>query len=39
VRQGYFSASTAELGIMCAAPEGPGFDAEFDHVSLSLAKK
>jgi regulation of enolase protein 1 (concanavalin A-like superfamily) len=39
VRQGYFPASTAEVGIMCAAPEGPGFDAEFDHLSLSLDKK
>ncbi len=39
VRQGYFPASTAEVGIMCAAPEGSGFDAEFDHSSLSLAKK
>jgi len=39
VRQGYFPASAAEVGIMCAAPEGPGFDAEFDHLSLSLATK
>jgi regulation of enolase protein 1 (concanavalin A-like superfamily) len=39
VRQGYFPASTAEVGIMCAAPEGSGFDAEFDTISLSLAKK
>ena len=39
VRQGYFPASAAEVGIMCAAPEGTGFDAEFDHLSLSLAKK
>jgi regulation of enolase protein 1 (concanavalin A-like superfamily) len=39
VRQGYFPASTAEVGIMCAAPEGTGFDAEFDHLSLSLTKK
>ncbi len=34
-----FPASTAEVGIMCAAPEGAGFDAEFDHLSLSLLKK
>ncbi len=39
VRQGYFPASTAEVGIMCCAPEGPGFDAEFDRLSLSLDKK
>src|SRR6266478_4181425 len=39
VRQGYFPASTAEVGIMCAAPEGTGFDAELDHLSLSLEKK
>ena len=39
VRQGYFPASTADVGIMCAAPEGAGFDAEFDRLSLSLAKK
>jgi regulation of enolase protein 1 (concanavalin A-like superfamily) len=39
VRQGYFPASTPEIGIMCAAPEGAGFDAEFDHLSLYLAKK
>jgi regulation of enolase protein 1 (concanavalin A-like superfamily) len=39
VRQGYFPASTAEVGIMCAAPEGTGFDAEFDHLSLSPWKK
>lgn len=39
VRQGYFPASPAEVGIMCAAPEGAGFDAEFDHLSLSGVKK
>jgi uncharacterized protein len=39
VRQGYFPASTAEVGIMCCAPEGPGFDAEFDRLSLTLDKK
>ncbi len=39
VRQGYFLASPAEVGVMCAAPEGGGFDAEFDQVSLSLEKK
>jgi regulation of enolase protein 1 (concanavalin A-like superfamily) len=39
VRQGYFPASPAEVGVMCAAPEGGGFDAEFDQISLSLNKK
>lgn len=39
VRQGYFPASAAEVGVMCAAPEGAGFDAEFDQFSLSLEKK
>ncbi len=39
VRQGYFPASPADAGVMCAAPEGGGFDAEFDQVSLSLEKK
>jgi regulation of enolase protein 1 (concanavalin A-like superfamily) len=38
VRQGYFPASPADVGIMCAAPEGVGFDAEFDRLSLSLGK-
>lgn len=35
VRQGYSPASRAEVGIMCAAPEGTGFDAEFDRLNLS----
>ncbi len=39
VRQGYFPVSPAEVGVMCAAPEGGGFDAEFDQVSLSFEKK
>jgi uncharacterized protein len=39
VRQGYFPASPADAGIMCAAPEGGGFEAEFDQISLSLDKK
>ena len=35
VRQGYFvPAPEVEVGIMCAAPEGPGFEAVFDQVRL-----
>jgi regulation of enolase protein 1 (concanavalin A-like superfamily) len=35
VRQGYFPAGAkVEVGIMCAAPEGTGFDAVFDSLSL-----
>lgn len=35
VRQGYFPAAVpVEVGIMCAAPEGPGFDAQFDQLEL-----
>jgi regulation of enolase protein 1 (concanavalin A-like superfamily) len=35
IRQGYFPpAVRADVGIMCAAPEGPGFDASFDHLKL-----
>lgn len=35
VRQGYFPAAVeVEVGIMCAAPEGQGFDAEFDLLEL-----
>jgi hypothetical protein len=35
VRQGYFPSTVpVEVGIMCAAPEGPGFNASFDHLSL-----
>ncbi len=34
-RQGYFPADVpVEVGIMCAAPEGPGFDAQFDQLLL-----
>ena len=37
VRQGYFVPSMkANVGIMCAAPEGPGFDAIFDDLKLEL---
>jgi len=36
VRSGYFVPSEkAEVGLMCAAPEGPGFEATFDHLKLS----
>jgi hypothetical protein len=35
IRQGYFQPGTkVEVGIMCAAPEGPGFDATFDLLKL-----
>jgi regulation of enolase protein 1 (concanavalin A-like superfamily) len=35
VRQGYFPAAVeVKVGIMCAAPEGAGFDAVFDHLRL-----
>jgi len=36
VRQGYFPPQVrTDVGIMCAAPEGKGFDAMFDEVALS----
>jgi regulation of enolase protein 1 (concanavalin A-like superfamily) len=36
VRQGYLvPGRPAEVGIMCAAPEGAGFDCWFDHLQLS----
>jgi uncharacterized protein len=38
VRQGYFPPGIkAEVGVMCAAPEGPGFDAVFDSIRLENA--
>jgi hypothetical protein len=38
LRQGYFPPSVqVEAGIMCAAPEGPGFNATFDHLTLGRA--
>ncbi len=38
-RSGYFPPSAkAEVGIMCCAPEGQGFDASFDHLKLSQEK-
>ena len=37
VRQGYFPTNPeVEVGIMCAAPEGAGFEAVFDQLSLRL---
>ena len=36
IRSGYFvPAPRLEVGIMCAAPEGNGFDAEFDNLRLN----
>lgn len=38
VRQGYFPPEAkATVGIMCAAPEGPGFEAVFDEIALDPA--
>lgn len=35
IRQGYFQPGVpVEVGVMCAAPEGPGFDAQFDQLLL-----
>lgn len=39
VRDGYLPVLTAEVGVMCAAPTGAGFDAEFDQMSLSYDTK
>ncbi len=37
IRQGYFPPGTqVEVGIMCAAPEGPGFGAVFDNLKLEI---
>ena len=37
VRQGYFvPGSKVHVGIMCAAPEGPGFEATFSELKLDL---
>ena len=37
VRQGYFvSAAKTDVGIMCAAPKGTGFDARFDNLQLTV---
>jgi hypothetical protein len=36
IRQGYFPPGVkVEVGIMCAAPEGPGFEAVFDNLKSS----
>jgi regulation of enolase protein 1 (concanavalin A-like superfamily) len=38
VRQGYFLPGTrVKVGIMCAAPEGHGFDASFDNFKLDIS--
>jgi uncharacterized protein len=38
IRQGYFPPAVAvKVGVMCAAPEGPGFDAVFDQLTLERA--
>jgi regulation of enolase protein 1 (concanavalin A-like superfamily) len=35
VRQGYFPKDVKVMvGVMCASPEGPGFDAVFDQLAL-----
>jgi regulation of enolase protein 1 (concanavalin A-like superfamily) len=37
VRQGYFvPGAETNVGIMCAAPEGPGFEAVFDDLRLEI---
>lgn len=37
VRQGYFPPDEkVDVGIMCAAPEGPGFEAVFDNLKLDI---
>ena len=37
VRQGYFVPGVeVNVGIMCAAPEGPGFEAVFDDLRLEI---
>jgi uncharacterized protein len=37
VRQGYFPPSVkVDVGIMCAAPEGPGFEAVFDELKFEV---
>ncbi len=38
VRQGYFVPGVkVHVGIMCAAPEGPGFEATFSDLKLDTA--
>jgi len=39
VRQAYFPARVSvEVGVMCAAPEGSGFDSTFDQLEISQLK-
>ena len=39
VRQAYFPARVpVEVGVMCAAPEGSGFDSTFDQLEISQLK-
>jgi regulation of enolase protein 1 (concanavalin A-like superfamily) len=38
IRQGYFPASVqVQVGVMCCAPEGPGFDTVFDQLLLEVS--
>jgi len=38
IRQGYFPADVKVMaGVMCASPEGAGFDAVFDQITLQTA--
>jgi hypothetical protein len=38
VRMGYFpTRPTVEVGLMCAAPSGPGFDASFKALKLETS--
>jgi regulation of enolase protein 1 (concanavalin A-like superfamily) len=38
VRQGHFTPEPkVHVAIMCAAPEGPGFEADFSDLKLELA--
>lgn len=38
IRQGYFEPGVkVDVGIMCAAPQGPGFEASFDHLKLETS--
>ena len=39
IRQGYFPADVkVQVGVMCAAPEGAGFDSVFDQISIESAE-
>jgi regulation of enolase protein 1 (concanavalin A-like superfamily) len=38
VRQGYFPSKVrVDVGVMCAAPEGPGFEAVFDELQIEIS--